>query len=78
MEVTLNLGFRQIVNLLNQLPANQIAKIKNEFSDYYLTEKARSEVSDFQKFILSGPLMSDEQYSNFCLNRQQFSVWRTH
>lgn len=54
MELTLNLGYRQIFHLLNQLPANQIAKIKYELSENNITEKAKSEVSDFQKFILSG------------------------
>jgi len=78
MELTLNLGFGQIVNLLSQLPANQIAKIKNEFTDYSITEKAKVEVSDFQKFILSGPVMSDKQYSNFNQQRQHFNAWRTH
>jgi len=33
MELTLNLGYRQILNLINQLPVNQIAKIKYEMSD---------------------------------------------
>ena len=78
MELTLNLGFGQIVNLLNQLPANQIAKIKYEFSEFHIAEKAKSEISDFQKFILTGPVMSEEQYSNFIQQRQSFDTWRTH
>ena len=53
-------------------------EIINEFSDYYIAEKAKAEVSDFRKFILAGPVMSDEQYSNFCLQRQHFNAWRTH
>ena len=78
MELTLNLGFGQIVNLLNQLPANQIAKIKNEFTEFHVAEKAKAEISDFQKFILAGPVMSEEQYANFNQQRQHFNAWRTH
>ena len=78
MEITLNLAFGQIVNLLSQLPASQIAKIKNEFTEYYIAEKAKTEISDFQKFILTGPVMSDEQYSTFNQQRQHFNAWRTH
>jgi len=78
MELTLNLGFGQIVNLLGQLPANQIAKIKNEFTEYDIAEKAKVEISDFQRFILSGPVMSEEQYTDFNLKRQHLNLWRTY
>ena len=76
MELTLNVGFGQIVDLLSQLPANQIIKIKNEFTDFSIAEKAKVEISDFQKFILGGPVMSDEQYSIFNQQRLHFSAWR--
>ena len=76
MELTLDVGFREIVGLLRQLPANQIAKIKNEFSEDYIEEKAKSEISDFRKFILTGPMMSDEQYTDWRQQRKQFNLWR--
>ena len=47
------------------MPANQIAKIKYEVLEDNIAEKAKKEVSDFQKFILAGPIMNDEQYTNF-------------
>jgi len=78
MELTLNVGFGQIVDLINRLPAGQIAKIKNEFSDSNITLKAKAEILDFQRFILEGPVMSKEQYSNFKEQRKHFSLWRTH
>ncbi len=76
MEFTINLGFGEIVNLLNQLPANQIAKIKNEFPEHFIAEKAKIDISDFQKFILAGPLMSDDQYAGFIRQRKHFNAWR--
>ena len=33
--------------------------------------------SDFQRFILSGPVMSDSQYQNFKQQREEFNSWRT-
>jgi len=77
MELTLNLGYRQIFHLVSQLPANQIAKIKYEMSENNIVEKAKKEVSDFQKFILGGPIMNDEQYTNYSQQRQYFDQWRT-
>jgi len=77
MELTLDLGYKQILHLVNQLPANQIAKIKYELLDNFIEEKSKNEVSDFQRFILEGPIMSDEQYSIFYQQRKHFNQWRT-
>ena len=76
MELTLDIGYNQVLHLVNQLPANQIAKIKYEVSENSIVEKAKREISDFQKFILSAPVMSDEQYDNFNQQRQHFNQWR--
>ena len=76
MELTMKVEFGQILHLLGQMPAKQIAKVKNEFPETYIAEKATVEVSDFQEFILDGPVMSDEQYLNFNRQREQFSAWR--
>jgi sugar (pentulose or hexulose) kinase len=76
MEVTVNLGYAQIVDIVRQLPANQIAKVKKELPENYIQTKAKSEISEFQKFILTGPVMSDEQYKNFKQQRHQFNLWR--
>ena len=77
MELTLNLDYAQIMELVRQLPANQIAKIKKELPENYIQTKAKSETSDFRKFILTGPIMSDEQYTNFKQQRHRFNLWRT-
>jgi len=77
MELTLNVGYSQILHLISQLPANQIAKIKYEISDKSIAEKAKTEISEFQKFLLSAPIMSDEQYNNFIQQRAHFNQWRT-
>jgi hypothetical protein len=76
MELTLDIGYNQVLHLVNQLPAIQIAKIKYELSENSIAKKAKSEMSDFQKFILSAPVMSDEQYDNFNQQRQHFNQWR--
>ena len=76
MELAINLGFGELLNLINQLPANQIAKIKNEFPEHYIAEKAKTEIINFQKFILTGPVMTDEQYAGFKQRREHFNTWR--
>ena len=76
MDLTLNLGYNQIFNLVSQMPANQIVKIKYELSENNIIDKAKEEISDFQKFILTAPIMSDEQYLDFNQQRTHFNQWR--
>jgi hypothetical protein len=77
MQATLELGYSQIFHLVSQLPASQIVKIKYELSENNIAEKAKEEMSDFQKFILAAPVMSDEQYADFNQQRTHFNQWRT-
>jgi len=77
MELTLNIGYEQLLFLIKQLPANQIAKLKSEIDDGNLLSKSDSEISDFQNFILNGPVMNEEQYDRFLEHRKQFNLWRT-
>ena len=77
MEVTLNLEYRQILDIVRQLPVNQIERIKKELNENFSQTKTTSEISDFQKFILTGPVMSDGQHQIFKQQREQFNSWRT-
>lgn len=76
MELRLNIGFEQILNLIRQLPANQIVKLREELNNKDLIESFKTDISEFQNFLLSGPVMSDKQYNNFLKNREQFNKWR--
>ena len=76
MELTSRLGYRQVLGIVRQLPDYQIEKIKNELMKNFMRTKTKLEVSDFQRFILSGPVMSDNQYENFQQQREHFSLWR--
>ena len=77
MELTLNLEYRQILDLARQLPESQIEKIRKELVENFIQTKAKLEISDFQNFILSGPVMSDTQYQVFIQQRKRFNAWRT-
>ena len=77
MELTLKLEYRQVLDILKQLPDSQIERIKKELLRNFVPTKAKLEISDFQKFILSGPVMHDNQYQVFKQQREQFNLWRT-
>ncbi len=39
-------------------------------------QPSTSELSDFQKFLLTAPVMSDEDYQFFIEKRQEFNKWK--
>ena len=65
MQFTVDIRIEQLINTIKQLPVNQIEKIKSALNDNIIAKKAKSDISEFQKFLLSGPVMSDEQYNQF-------------
>jgi len=77
MELNLNIEYEQLLFLIKQLPANQIAKLKTEIDDNFILVKSKDEISDFQQFLLNGPVMTEGQYDAFLENRKHFNQWRT-
>ncbi|MCK4663496.1 MAG: hypothetical protein KAT68_11565 [Bacteroidales bacterium] len=76
MQFTVDIRIEQLINTIKKLPANQIEKIKSALNDRIIAEKAKSDISEFQKFLLSGPIMTEEQYNQFKENRKRFNAWR--
>ena len=76
MELKIDISYNELLSLIKQLPANQIAKIKAELDDKTIAENSEKEISNFQQFLLGAPTMSDEQYTEFRKNRLKFSEWR--
>lgn len=70
MELKLDLDYPQILSLVRQLPVNQIAKLLIDAQNILEEEKKNENIAAFQAFLLSGPVMSDEQYDSFVENRK--------
>lgn len=77
MELNLNIGYEQLLFLIKQLPANQIEKLKKDIEINYKLVQTEKEISELQKFLLNGPVMSKEQYDTYLENRKHFNQWRT-
>ncbi len=77
MELRLKLGYEQLLELIKQLPASQLLKLKSELDSPLIEEKILKDLTDLQKLIINGPLMSDEQFDNFQQNRINFARWRS-
>jgi len=78
MELKLNLEYSDILELIKQLPANQIMQLKSDLDNELKNEKTPSQVNSIQSLLLNGPVMGKDQYEDFVENRKFFGLWRTN
>ena len=76
MEVTVNIGYEQLLDAIKKLPAAKINQLKTVLNEGFIQEKATSELSEFQSFLLNAPTMDSDQYKQHKLDRKHFSAWR--
>lgn len=76
MEIKVDIGYKQIIKLIKQMPASQLARLKAELDDKFLARKSKKEISDLQQLLLDAPVMTNAQYQSFLENRKRFSQWR--
>ena len=77
MQLTVDIQYEQLIDIIRHLPANQLAKIKSDLENTVTVNKDETGKTDFQEFLLKGPVMSDVQYSAFKENRKKFNQWRS-
>ena len=75
MEIKIKIGYEQLIALINQLPVDEVNKLKTEI-DRISSEKNLESVDDLESLIANGPVMSDEKYHEFEENRKNFDQWR--
>lgn len=76
MQLTVNIKYEQLIDIIKHLPANQLARIKSDLESTVFANGAKTGKSEFQEFLLKGPVMSDSQYSAYKENRKAFNQWR--
>jgi hypothetical protein len=77
MQLTVDIPYEKLIELIRHLPANQLAKIKADLENTVAINKDETEKKALQEFILKGPVMSDVQYAAFKKNRKVFNQWRS-
>jgi len=71
------IGYEQLLAAIKKLPAAKIKQLRLALDDSYIRERASEELSDFQNFLLRGPVMTTGQYENHLTDRKHFRKWRT-
>lgn len=77
MDVTIDIRYEQLVDAIKKLPAAKIQQLRSVLDDGFINEKAIEELSDFQNYLLKGPVMKAEQFKKHQADRKHFNQWRT-
>ncbi|NJL75632.1 MAG: hypothetical protein HC892_11985 [Saprospiraceae bacterium] len=76
MELRVQIGYQQLVQLIQQLPKQYFEQLQYDMVSGQLKAQPKMDKSQFKDFLMSGPVMSDEQFHLFQENRQHFNTWR--
>lgn len=74
MQVQLDIGFDQLVQLAKRLPAPQWTKLKKEVDK---EKEESSQVTDIEAFLLTAPTFTERQFEEITKTRKAISQWRT-
>lgn len=74
MELQIDIGFDQLVQLAKKLPSKQWTKLKQEV-DKQKAGKISSD--DLQTFLLGAPTFSNYQLDEIAKTRKAINQWRT-
>jgi len=61
MEITLDIGFNQLIGIIRQLPYEQKILLIKEVEK----ETVKNKTDDFTELLLNGPVMTEEEEENF-------------
>lgn len=76
MELKIQIDYKELVSLIRQLPASQIAQLKNELADNYILEKSKLEKEQLKQLLLHGPIMTDEEYESYQQTKRWMNQWQ--
>ena len=76
MEVSIDIRYEQLLEAIKKLPAAKIKQLRSVLDDSFINEKAAEELSDFQNYLLKGPVMNTNQFEKYQSERKHFNQWR--
>jgi hypothetical protein len=74
MQIQVNIGIDQLIELVKTLPEKDIDKLKTE-----LEKKKKSNINreEFLSFLMKGPVFSKKQLNAIAKTRKAINQWRT-
>lgn len=74
MQVQINIGFDQLLQIVKALPAKQLKQLKAEVDKQ---NRAVKQESNLEILLLNGPTATKEQLETIEANRKAINQWRT-
>lgn len=76
MELKIKIDYNEILALIKQLPADQLAKLMADIEAKSTKDQPDKSTYTLQKRLLEGPIMKEAQYKQFLVNREYMDRWR--
>ena len=74
MQVQIDIGFEQLLQIIKKLPATQLSKLKAEIEKDKNADKPKVDV---ETLLLNGPTATKKQLEVIAKNRKAINQWRT-
>jgi hypothetical protein len=74
MQIQVDIGFEQLIEIVKHLPDAQLKKLKKEIEN---TSKPNASDADLRSFLMSGPVFSKSQLDTIDQTRKAIDQWRT-
>jgi hypothetical protein len=74
MQVQVDIGFDQLMKIVETLPESQLKQLKAAIESKATDEKA---TTDFETLLLNGPVATKKQLEIIENNRKEINQWRT-
>lgn len=75
MKVELKISYKQLIDIIKQLPFEEVNKLKADIERIESDSDSATQ-DDWEELVVDGPIMSDKQYQAFEENRKSFNRWR--
>ncbi|QKZ12705.1 hypothetical protein [Spirosoma sp. KUDC1026] len=74
MQVQIDIGFDQLVQIIKTLPVSQLNKLKAEIEQ---NTRIADVNTDLEALLLNGPVATQKQLDTIDANREAINQWRT-
>lgn len=74
MHIQVDIGFEQLLEIVRNLPGEQLDRLKEEIEK---NKETKNPKVNKESFLLSGPVFTDEQIEDIIEARKAINKWRT-
>ena len=73
MQIQVDIGFDDLIRIVNKLPEDQLLKFKKELEKQNTND---TQLQDLESFLLTAPTFSDKQLEEIERTRKVINQWR--